>query len=89
MDGRIGIEAADQVEELGLGGFMRQLVQPTLEAGLFAGFPFVAHVDPAGGVVADQHGGQTGTDAVFCAKTAASAAVSACMVWASFLPSSS
>ena len=58
MNGGVGVELGDQREQFGLGGSGRQLVGEAGHAGFFAGFPFVADVELAGLVGADQDGGQ-------------------------------
>ena len=59
----VGVEVGHQVEELSLGRFFWQLMQPAGDAGLLAGLALVADIDLAGGILADQDSGQAGSHA--------------------------
>jgi len=63
VHGRIGVQARDEFEELGLGGAGGEGVERTEHSGLFAAFAFAADVDGAGGIVADEDDGEVGGDA--------------------------
>ncbi len=60
---RVVVQGFDAGQQLGFGQAGVVLLQHRMQAGLFAGLDFVAHIDLAGGVVAHQHHGQAGRGA--------------------------
>jgi hypothetical protein len=58
VDGRIGVEADDKRLDLGLGRVGGQAVVEGDHAGLARRLHLGGDVDVAGGIVADEHGGQ-------------------------------
>ncbi len=59
----IRVQARDEPEQVILSCLSRQFMQPAVNAGLFTGFALVAHIDLAGGIVADQDRGQPRSNA--------------------------
>ncbi|MOA09598.1 hypothetical protein D3C78_1294410 [compost metagenome] len=60
VDGRIGVQAVDQGEQVILGGVRRKVIGLGKEADLFAILALVCDIDLRGGVAADQDHGQAG-----------------------------
>ena len=58
MDGRIGVEVADNLEQLRLGGFGRQGMLDRMEAAFLGRARFRRDVDLARRILADDHHGQ-------------------------------
>ncbi len=64
VDAVVGVELFDQRQQLGLRGGVGQAVVEGLHAGLDDRLALVAHIDLARRVLADQHDGEAGGDAV-------------------------
>ena len=64
MDLVVLVQLGDELEQVVLRGVGRQAMELALDADLFARLALVADVDFAGRVVADEHGGEAGHDAV-------------------------
>ena len=64
VDRRIVVQSFDQGEQFALGDRRGELVRKALHAHLQGLAPLVAHVDPAGRVLAHEHHGETGLYAV-------------------------
>ena len=62
VDRRVGVEPADLCQQRRLGGVRGQADGADGDAGLVGGAVLGAHIDSAGGIVADQHHGQAGAE---------------------------
>ena len=64
VDGGVGVEIADDLEQFLLGGFRGQFDFQRVESELGAGAGFRADIDLRRGIAADQHHGEAGPDAL-------------------------
>ena len=65
VDGRIGVQLADQGEQIGLADVTRRIEGHRADAGFLAGLALVAHIDRRGRIGAHQHDCESGRPAAF------------------------
>ena len=65
VNGGVGVQFADQLEECGLGGFLRQRVLYGVETALLGHLALGVHVSMAGRIVSDDDNRETGLYALF------------------------